>query len=347
MGQGRAALMRVWIDLANSPHVATLEPVVAALRERGDDVFLTARDHAQTVELARASFPDDEIVISGAGSPSGRLAKGRTIAGRAGELWRVARRRRPHVALSHGSYAQVVAAAAARVPGVTMMDYEYQPANHLSFRLAGRVVVPEVFPAEALRRFGARDRKVVRYPGFKEELYLGRFRADERVLDELGLDRRRVVVVLRPAPEGALYHRGGNERFERLVEHAANDPGIQAVLLPRGPDQRARYRGAAGMVVPERAVDGRSLLVHADVMIGGGGTMNREAAILGTPTYTIFAGRLAAVDAELIRMGLLHDLREASAEAVFVKKPFREAPTAEGQARAILERVLDALDSVV
>ena len=50
------------------------------------------------------------------------------------------------MALSHGSYAQIVAARLARVPAVTMMDYEHQPANHLSFRLARRVIVPATFP---------------------------------------------------------------------------------------------------------------------------------------------------------------------------------------------------------
>jgi ABC-type spermidine/putrescine transport system permease subunit I len=91
------------------------------------------------------------------------------------------------------------------VPLVTMMDYEFQPANHLSFRLARRVIVPEAFPADALRRFGARNGKVVRYPGFKEELYLAGFRPDASVLDELGLDRGGVTAVLRPPPDGALY----------------------------------------------------------------------------------------------------------------------------------------------
>ena len=228
--------MRVWVDLANSPHVATLEPVVAALRERGDDVVLSARDHAQTLELARSSFPGDEILVCGGKSPAGRVAKAAAIAARAGQLWALARRHRPDVALSHGSYAQAIAASAARVPLVTMMDYEYQPANHVSFRLASRVVVPDVFPSEALRRFGVRDRKVVRYPGFKEQLYLGSFRADEGVLQELGLDPRRVIVVLRPAPEGALYHRGGNDSFERLVEHASSDTRLQVVLCRADPN---------------------------------------------------------------------------------------------------------------
>ena len=53
-----------------------------------------------------------------------------------------------------------------------MMDYEHQPANHLSFRLARRVIVPATFPEASLRRFGASPKKIVRYEGFKEELYL-------------------------------------------------------------------------------------------------------------------------------------------------------------------------------
>src|SRR5581483_12369074 len=113
----------------------------------------------------------DDVVVIGGPSPPGIAAKGREVAARAAQLRAFARERRPDVALSHGSYAQLLAAAAARVPAVTMMDYEAQPANHLSFRLARRVVVPEAFPAAALRRFGARERRVRRYPGFKEELY--------------------------------------------------------------------------------------------------------------------------------------------------------------------------------
>src|SRR5262245_29999787 len=162
--------MRVWIDLANSPHVPLFEPVVERLERGGHEVVLTARDHAQTLPMAKLLWPDVRAV--GAESPPGRLAKGRSILSRAGTLRRLAAGLRPDVALSHGSYAQVVAAFAARVPAVTMMDYEHQPANHVSFRLAGRVIVPEAFPADALRRCGARPSKTLRYAGFKEELYL-------------------------------------------------------------------------------------------------------------------------------------------------------------------------------
>jgi uncharacterized protein len=227
-----------------------------------------------------------------------------------------------------------------------MMDYEHQPANHLSFRLAQRVIVPEVFPAEALRRFGARPAKVVRYPGFKEELYLGGFTSSASVLEQLDLDGGAVVAVFRPPPEGALYHRMANERFDGILHLALGHEDVQIVLLPRTSEQRARYEALSPRIrVPRHAVDAGSLLAAADLTLGAGGTMNRESAVLGTPTYTVFAGKLAAVDAELMRLGRLHDLRDPGSHPRFVKKE----PGATGRAgnsEEILAAVLRAIGSV-
>jgi uncharacterized protein len=335
--------VRVWIDLANSPHVPLLAPVVARLEADGDSVLLTARDNAQTVQLARRRWPDAQVV--GGGSPAGKAAKGAEIARRAIDLARAARGWRADVAFSHGSYAQISAAWLVGVPSVTMMDYEHQPANHLSFRLARRVIVPEAFPNDALERFGAAAANVVRYDGFKEELYLAGFAPDEGVLRELDLDPSRVIAVFRPPPEGALYHRNANERFDRLLEAALARADVQAVLLPRTAEQRARYAGMAARIrIPDTAVDGSSLLALADLTIGGGGTMNRESALLGTPTSTVFAGKLAAIDAELIRRGLLRDLRDERHEPVFEKKTSATRPSLRSD--AILETIIRTLREV-
>lgn len=335
--------MKVWIDLANSPHVQISAPLIERLREQGHDVWVTARPHAQTVELARVRWP--EVLVVGDESPSGIMAKGLAIARRAQALRRVAARERPDVALSHGSYAQIVAARAAGVPAVTMMDYDHQPANHLSFRLARRVVVPKFFPERALRRFGARRRKVVRFPGFKEELYLDGFEPDEGVLEELELDRRYVLAVFRPPPEGALYHRAGNERFDDVLRQALEREDVRVVLLPRTPEQGERYRALSDQVrIPQRAIDACSLLALVDLTVGAGGTMTRESAVLGTPTYTVFAGRLAAVDVELIRIGRLVDVRSPGTRVRFEKMPTRRESNAD--AKPILGAIESALDAV-
>lgn len=331
--------MRVWVDVANTPHVPLLRPVVEALRARGDEVILTARDHAQTAALARRPWPHVRVI--GGRSPAGRVAKARAIARRADALRDLARAERPDVAFSHGSYAQLVAARLAGVPAVTMMDYEFQPANHLSFRLAKRVVVPKVFPEDALRRFGASPKKVVRFAGFKEELYLSGFEPDTSVLEQLGLDAARVIAVFRPPPEGALYHRMANERFGEILAKAVRRPDVQVVLLPRTPEQQRRY--GDGAVVPDTPIDGASLLALADVVVGAGGTMNRESALLGTPTYTVFAGRLAAVDAALLEAGLLRDLREAGSEPRFAKKEAERPATSESRRDEISAAIIGAV----
>ena len=336
--------MRVWIDLANSPHVTLFGRVAEDLTDRGWEVRLTARDHAQTVALARRRWPGVEVI--GGRSPAGRVGKAIALAGRARALHAYARREQPDVALSHGSYAQVVAARAARVPTVTMMDYEHQPANHLSFRLANRVIVPTTFPKDALKRFGAAACKVVRYPGFKEELYLAGFEPDTGVLRQLGIERDRVLVVLRPAPEGALYHRGFNERFDGLLEAALATDGVEVVLLPRTNEQAERYGRLERLRVATSPVDAPSLLACADVSIGAGGTMNRESAILGTPTYTVFAGPLAAVDRELIRSGRLYDLRDPDTEPHFVKKVAADGKLPAAAAAPILDTIERTLEEV-
>ena len=299
--------MRVWIDIANSPHVGLFDPVVKHMRTRGWDVLLTARDHAQTAELASARWPDVRLV--GGESPHGRVAKARAIVMRATELAGPRVRSIPTSRLSHGSYAQVMAARLLGVPAVTMMDYEYQPANHVSFRLAARVIVPNVFPARQLRRFGARPEGVRRLRGLQGGAVPRRFRAVGRRSGRFGTrcfanDRRAA-----PTAERCAVYRGGNEQFDRLVERLAERSDTQAVLLARNTTQRSRYAADSGLVVPDRAIEALGLVAHADAVIGAGGTMNREAALLGAPTYTLFAGRLAAVDARLVALGYMYDLR--------------------------------------
>src|SRR5438270_7028656 len=146
--------MRIWIDLSNSPHALLFEPVVDALRHGGHQVLLTARDNAQTVELARERWPAVEII--GGESPASRIGKGRMIVGRVASLARWARSARPDVAFSHNSYAQILAARTRRTPVVTAMDFEHQPANQLGFRLADLILLPEALRAVDVAQQGAR-----------------------------------------------------------------------------------------------------------------------------------------------------------------------------------------------
>src|SRR3712207_1059148 len=168
--------MLIWIDLANSPHVPLFRALAEEFRARGHEVEVTAREFAQTVKLAEAAGLHPEVIGRHGGA---RLSgKAVNIVGRAWALARWARGKRFGLAVGHNSYSQVLAARASGLRVVTSMDYEYQPANHLAFRLASRLIVPESFPEEALKRFGARPGRVMRYGGIKEDVYLSDFEPD-------------------------------------------------------------------------------------------------------------------------------------------------------------------------
>jgi hypothetical protein len=297
--------------MANSPHPVLLAPVARELNARGHELFVTTRDHAQTRDLTLSNWPD--AIVVGGESPGARSAKARAIARRIIDLRNLVARVKIDAAASLGSYAQIVTARNLGVPALTLMDYEYQPANHLSFRLARRVIVPTAFPADRLRRYGASARKTLRFDGFKEELYLD---AVDPVADPIEIESGSSLAVFRPPPEGAMYHQQGNSMFDRVLGQAIERENVQVVVLPRMTHQRRRYSDMPGVQVPERAIDGLALLRSADVVVGAGGTMCREAALLGARAYTMFAGRFAAVDRELIRRGLLHDLRGQDASGI-------------------------------
>src|SRR5919112_2567815 len=233
--------MRIWIDLANSPHAPFFAALAREFVRRGHAVEFTARRYAQTVELAEALGLGPSVV---GGHGGGRLSgKGLNIAGRAFALARWARGRGFDLAVSHNSYSQVLAARALGVRTVTLMDYEHQPANHLAFRLASRVVVPSAFPEEALRRFGARAGKVRRYRGIKEDVYLADFEPDPgfagSLAEKFGIDvSRDTLVVVRPPAREALYHRFENELFGELLARLLAHPRVKVLLLARTGAQR-------------------------------------------------------------------------------------------------------------
>ena len=317
--------MRIWIDLANSPHVPFFRVLIPEFVERGHQVEITARDFAQTVELATNAGMLPAVI----GGHGGKRLSGKAgnLVGRAAALAKWAHGRGIDLAVSHNSYAQIAAATALGIKSVTLMDYEHQPANHVAFRLASRVIVPRVFPATELRRYGGGTKKVSRYDGTKEDVYLAEFAPDPSfpaTLRALGVAAEDILVVIRPPAHEALYHRFENELFDELLTRLRNAAGVKVLLLARTEAQKSEYaaRGWSNLILPQKALDGANLIAAADLVISAGGTMNREAAALGVPAASVYAGKWAAIDAELVREGRMLRLssRAEIASLPLVKK---------------------------
>jgi predicted glycosyltransferase len=312
--RGRRPIVRVWVDITNSPHVLFFRPLISILHERGDEVDVTAREYAQTLELLDLHGIEHTVVGHHGGAST--FGKARAMAERLPALHRFARGRGYDVALAHGSHDLTLTARRLGTPSATSFDYEYAWLQHqLGCRSAKRVVVPDVIPADVLGGYGVGPKKLRRYPGLKEDYYLADLEPDPAVLDILGVNRDRVIVVLRPPPDVSLYHRHANQLFPETLRVLGSRDDVHAVVLPRVEGQRdfVRGLGLASVIVPEHAVDAQSLIALADLVVSAGGTMNREAVSLGVPVYTVFGGRLGAVDQHLIREGKLRELTDPAA----------------------------------
>lgn len=338
--------MRLWIDLANSPHVPFFKALIDRFTAQGHEIETTARDFAETVPLAAAAG----LGAHNVGRHAGRdvSAKATNLMSRSWALAGWARKRNFDVAISHNSYSQILAARVLRVRSVTLMDYEYQPANHLAFRLTSRIIVPASFPAKRLRRYGASPRKVLRYNGTKEDVYLADFEPDPNFstqLSALGLDSSNILVLLRPPANEALYHRFQNTLFDEALCLLLANENVRVILLPRNEAQRAAYsaNGNERLIIPTNPLDGANLIAASDLVISAGGTINREAAALGVPAASIYAGRWAAVDemlvneGRLIRITKLDDLQQLPLVKKEAMKPRRSLAVIDEVVRLILE----------
>ena len=340
--------MRVWVDCTAAAHPLVLRPIIERLEAAGHEVEVTAREYGQTEGiLDRLGITYTSIGAHGGASMPG---KGRALLGRSARLWRWARGRRFDLALAHGSVDIAVVTRALGIPLVQMNDYEHAGRQRkIGFRAARLVIAPDAIPVEAMEKAGARPGRLFRYPGLKEDYYLADFEPDPAVLDELGIEREGVLVVVRPPPETSEYH-AQNPLYDEVIDRLAGEDAV-TVVIPRTEAQRERLWGrgarplgggdAPALIVPDRAVDAQSLIAYADLVVSAGGTMNREAVALGAPVYTIFSGAMGAVDAKLIADGRLRPLHGAE-QLELVKRTTAAAVVNPRDPQPLVDQVLAA-----
>jgi len=318
--------MRIWFDADNGPHVLIMNPLVRELRARGHEVVFTARDRTNTCELL--DLYGHAYTRVGREFGKGKLAKATGTLGRAGALAAAMRGQGCDVSFGHGSRALPFASRLLGIPTVTMYDYEWVDPRIFN-RLCRTILMPDVIDPARCAEAGIDAARVTGYPGYKEELYLA-----ERTLEpgpvaaDLGLTPDRIHVLLRPPATSAHYHNPTAEKvLDRLLDLLSGRDDVELVYLARSADQMEFLapHDVRRVTVPQRVYDGPSLVAAMDLMMSGGGTMTREAAILGVPSYSFFQGREGRVDESLVREGRLVMLGEDTDVAQAVRLCRREA----------------------
>jgi len=339
----------IWVDLENSPHVPFFRPIIERLRERDYDLLVTARDAYQVRELIELYGVPAKIIGKHYGKH--KLLKILGTFRRALVLMQIVRKKKPDLAVCHGSRSLLLTCTLLRIPAVAIMDYEF--GAELPFVKPKWLMVPSVLTEHKMGFTTA----VAQYPGLKEDVYLSMFRPDPTLRDRLGIAADDVLIVVRPPASEAHYHSPeGDKLFHEVLNRFANTRGIKILLLPRNKRQEIELHSAwaeqialGNFLIPEHAEDGLNLIWNSDLVISGGGTMNREAAALGVPVYSIFRGKIGAVDRYLADQGRLTLLE--SVEDVKTKiKPLRRKTSGsqrDGKGNPGLEAIISNIVSMV
>ena len=298
---------KIWIDLDNSPHVLFFNPIIKELRNRGYEVVVTVRDCFQVCGLADLFNLQYKRIGVHYGKHKILKIAGTII--RSCQLLPTALNEKPVLAVSHGSRAQLITAWCLRIPVVLLFDYEYT--QGLGFVAPNWTMAPDVIADSHAQH--AKNR-ILKYPGIKEDVYVPTLTPNQAILDELGLNEEDLVVTIRPPATEAHYHNPESEKlFYEVVEFIGRAPNTCMVILPRNEKKQtawikntwSEWCDTGKIIIPEHVVNGLDLMWFSDLVVSGGGTMNREAAALGVPVYSIFRGKIGAVDRYLSDNGRL------------------------------------------
>lgn len=339
----------IWVDLDNSPHVPFFRPIIESLRERNYEVLVTARDAYQVRELI--DFYGVSAKIVGRHYGKHKVLKTLGTCGRALALTQVVRKRKPDLAICHGSRGLLLACTLLGIPSVALMDYEF--GAELPFVKPTWLMVPSVL---SKNQMGFRS-GVIKYPGLKEDVYLSTFQPDRTLRHRLGIAADDVLIMVRPPASEAHYHNPeGDKLFTEVLDRFAHNPGMRILLLPRNKRQEAELHSvwaghiaSGNVLIPEHVEDGLNLIWNSDLVISGGGTMNREAAAMGVPVYSIFRGKIGAVDRYLADQGRLVLLESVEDVRTKIKAVHREkfGSRADGVANLTLNSIVRDLISLV
>jgi uncharacterized protein len=342
---------KIWIDLDNSPHVPFFLPIKNELEKKGHSVFLTTRDCFQVCSLADYHKLHHKKIGKHYGA--NKLLKILGTIWRSLQLAPIIMKEKPDVSLSHGSRSLILLSSLLGIPTILLFDYEH--AKMLPFIKPALGIAPEVVNYTALAnnfKFGVRG-----YSGLKEDVYVSSFRPDASLLTKLGIKENEIVVTIRPPATEAHYHNPESEKlFVEVVEFLGETPNVRMVILPRNEKTQRElvYRNwphwceEKKIIVPDQALDGLNLIWYSDLVVSGGGTMNREAAALGVPVYSIFRGKIGAVDkylAEKGRLILLKTVSDVRARILPVRRTKKDL--AEFGDRVALQNIMSAIEEVI
>lgn len=293
----------IWVDITNLPHALFFENFIKA-----HDAFVTTRDFGILTDVLDSKKIDYTVV----GRHGGKSAKEKLAQSslRAAKLTKLLSQKKIMVGVSKHSVELPRVCFGLGIPCIQVVDNEYaEHQNRLTLPLCDKIITPWATDVGRLISQGADRKKIIRFRGVCELQHVKNYKPSR--------PEKTGYIVVRPEPVFAAYFES-SVKTQNIIS-ALHKLGKEIIVIPRGNE---RYSGTVSM----RGADSLDLIYHADAFIGGGGTMNREAALLGTPTISYYPGSLLGVDRFLIRRGLMRHAADEAEILKLAKEPINRGP---------------------
>jgi len=297
--------LNIWIDVTNSPHVLFFKPLIKEFEKNGHKVTVTARNFAQTIDLLK----QNKIKYTKFSHHGGKslFKKIFFLFKRSYLLYKFSKNKHFDLALSHNSVDVCIASYFRKIPVFDLFDYEFAQFHHINFRLSKKIFYPKFINLKDLKKYGANKNKIIKYDGLKEQMVLKDYNFDKNIFDKINFPKnslKKYKILLRPPATMALYHRNiKNQLYLDLINYLSNKKNLIVIFMPRTKIQlnEIQSKNLSNFLIVNKTIDGPSLIKQVDLVISGGGTMNREAVALNKPVYSILALKLGGVDKYLIK----------------------------------------------
>lgn len=316
----------IWVDITNLPHVLFFEDFI-----KKHDTLVTTREFGELTEILDSRGIDYIAVGKHATSAKQKLVQSSK---RTAALAEVISKKKIRAAVSKQSVELPRVAFGLGIPVIQVIDNEYaEQQNRLVLPLCSRIIVPKALDSRRLIKQGANEAQIKTFNGLCEVAQVKRFKPKKEILDELGLDE---YILIRPEPYFASYFRERSVT-QKLIDSVKR---IETVaVIPRGNE---KFKKAVML----KNVDSLNLIYHARAFLGGGGTMNREAALLGTPTISYYPQELLGVDKFLIKKGLMQRILNPKGISRVLPKLGEKKQELRRKARRLVKSLEDPFDVI-
>jgi predicted glycosyltransferase len=247
--------------------------VAKSFESSGYEVVLTTRKHLDTLPLAE--FLEKKIMVVGRYNPKSLLTRLKENVQRQSFFCNFFGKNAPSVAISHGSVDLCRIAFGLGIPIITTFDTIYADAvNRLTLPLSNYIVHSKAIPKKIFRIYGC-SKETIPFDGVDEVAWIKNFKP------AIQYDFGKPLIVIRQFEEKAAY---ANEKVDLFILAKKLTKIGKVVFLSR---YQRKSHSIKNLFVPKKFVDSASLVAQADLFLGVGGTITREAALQGTPAIVI------------------------------------------------------------